>query len=117
MQFPEVPILYFLSECLTPSCHRQGYTMHTKKHFRVRFKCPECDFVKHERFYLENKARKMGQQVRRIGETGRKGEQQMSITVPPLSSESSEEPSKTPDLPRMEPAPFSLIGTKDFTHF
>ena len=58
--------------------------MHTTKHFRVRFGCPECDPVKHEKSYLEKKAREMGQRVRRINETCRKGVQQMSITVPPF---------------------------------
>ena len=57
----EVPIFCFFSECLTPGCDKQGYTTHTTKHFRVRFRCPECDPVKHEKSYLENKACEMGQ--------------------------------------------------------
>ena len=42
--------------------------------------------MKHEKSYLEEKAREMGQQVRRINETCRKGVQRMSITVPPIES-------------------------------
>ena len=59
--------------------------------------------MKHEKSYLENEAREMGQRVRRINETCRKGVQQMFITVPPLSLESAERAGTTPDSPRMEP--------------
>ena len=35
VHFSEVPILYFFSEYPTPVCDRQGYNMHTTKHFRA----------------------------------------------------------------------------------
>ena len=103
--FSEVPIFCFIHERLTPGCDKQGYTMHTTKHFRVRFRCPECDPVKQETSYLENKDREMGQRVCRTNQICRKGVQQMSITVPPLSLESSERAGTTRDSPRMEPPP------------
>ena len=112
VHFSEVPIFHFISACLTPGCDKQGYTMHTTRHFRVRFRCPECDPVKHEKSYLENKAREMGQRVRRTDETCRKGVQQMSITVPPLSLESAERAGTTPDSPRMEP-PLSPLAPRN----